>query len=61
MLGVTLFGIFLTPAFFVVVNYLSESRFFAAPALRWLRELSLGIVSLGVRNLRRLMDRRLSK
>ena len=34
MLGVTLFGIFLTPVFFYVIDTLSESRFFANPTVR---------------------------
>jgi multidrug efflux pump len=61
MLGVTLFGVFLTPVFFVVVNCLSESRFFAAPAVARLRTVSLGIVSLGVHRLRGLIGRRLNQ
>ncbi len=35
MLGVTLFGIFLTPVFFYVIQGLSETRLFAAAATRW--------------------------
>ena len=31
MLGVTLFGIFLTPVFFYLIDSLSESHFFASP------------------------------
>ncbi len=31
MLGVTLFGIFLTPVFFFVIDWLSESHFFNSP------------------------------
>jgi multidrug efflux pump len=61
MLGVTLFGIFLTPVFFVVVNYVSESRVFASPAIERLRAASLAIPSLGVHWLRRLKDRRLTR
>src|SRR5206468_3451916 len=34
MLGVTLFGIFLTPAFFYVLQGLSETRLFASGAIR---------------------------
>ena len=34
MLGVTLFGIFLTPVFFYVIEWLGETRLFAAPRLR---------------------------
>ena len=35
MLGVTLFGIFLTPVFFSVIQGLSETRMFTAAASRW--------------------------
>jgi multidrug efflux pump len=35
MLGVTLFGIFLTPVFFHVIRGLGETRLFAAAATRW--------------------------
>ena len=58
MLGVTVFGIFLTPVFFVVVNYLSEARIFRWPVIERLRTGSLAIVSLGVHQFRRLMSRR---
>jgi multidrug efflux pump len=35
MLGVTLFGIFLTPVFFYVIQGLSELGLFAAASTRW--------------------------
>ncbi|QJW99554.1 RND efflux system, inner membrane transporter [Frigoriglobus tundricola] len=35
MLGVTLFGIFLTPVFFHVIQGVSEARQFRSPRLRW--------------------------
>ncbi|VTR92957.1 transporter : Cation/multidrug efflux pump OS=Singulisphaera acidiphila (strain ATCC BAA-1392 / DSM 18658 / VKM B-2454 / MOB10) GN=Sinac_7474 PE=4 SV=1: ACR_tran: ACR_tran [Gemmata massiliana] len=35
MLGVTVFGIFLTPVFFYVVQGVSEIRMFQSPRLRW--------------------------
>jgi multidrug efflux pump len=35
MLGVTLFGIFLTPVFFNVIQWAADSRLFAAAAMRW--------------------------
>jgi multidrug efflux pump subunit AcrB len=35
MLGVTLFGIFLTPVFFSVIQGLSETRLFSDVAVRW--------------------------
>ncbi len=34
MLGVTLFGIFLTPVFFNVINWLGQTRFFTSPNTR---------------------------
>jgi multidrug efflux pump len=60
MLGVTLFGIFLTPVFFVVVDYLSESRMLAIPAIERVRSVALAIVSLGVHRLRKSIGGRLS-
>jgi multidrug efflux pump len=42
MLGVTLFGVFLTPVFFYVITGLSESRLFASAAARWLLSSALG-------------------
>jgi multidrug efflux pump len=36
MLGVTLFGVFLTPTFFYVIQVLGETRLFAAAATRWI-------------------------
>jgi len=47
MLGVTLFGIFLTPVFFVVIDRLSQSQFFNSRGMRWLRGLSLVVFALG--------------
>jgi len=47
MLGVTIFGLFLTPVFFYVINKLSESRWLNSPAMRKAREISLGILGLG--------------
>jgi multidrug efflux pump len=35
MLGVTLFGIFLTPVFFYVIQGLGETRLFAGAAVQW--------------------------
>jgi multidrug efflux pump len=46
MLGVTAFGIFLTPVFFYVVDWLSETHLFASGPLRKVSDLVLGIVSL---------------
>ena len=42
MLGVTLFGIFLTPVFFYVITGVSESRLFASAAVRWFVSCALG-------------------
>ena len=36
MFGVTLFGIFLTPVFFYVIQGLSETQLFAAVATQWI-------------------------
>jgi multidrug efflux pump len=58
MLGVTLFGIFLTPVFFFLVNWVSESRWLNAPWLVRVREVTLGLFALGyVRTLGRLLPR----
>lgn len=51
MLGVTLFGIFLTPVFFNVIDRLSESRFFTAPSARLVGRIVLhvlGVATLGL-------------
>ena len=47
MLGVTLFGIFLTPTFFFVIDWLGETRFFSSPALRRLAGAPLWVLSGG--------------
>ncbi len=44
MLGVTLFGIFLTPAFFVVVDRVSQTRLFSSRFMRWLGNFSLAVL-----------------
>ncbi len=49
MLGVTLFGIFLTPVFFFVINRLSESRLFSSPALQQTGAVLHGILTGGLR------------
>jgi multidrug efflux pump len=47
MLGVTLFGIFLTPVFFVVVDWLSGRRLFQSRFMHWVRFVALGVFALG--------------
>ena len=47
MLGVTLFGIILTPVFFVVVDRVSRSRFFASRVMDRASRFSLGVFALG--------------
>ena len=42
MLGVTLFGIFLTPVFFYVIQGLGETPLFTAAATRWVGSTLLG-------------------
>jgi hypothetical protein len=41
MLGVTSFGIFLTPVFFNVIDWLGSARLFADP---WVRRVSEGLL-----------------
>jgi multidrug efflux pump len=49
MLGVTLFGIFLTPVFFYVIQTLSETRLFASDVARWVGSSVLGgLAGLGI-------------
>jgi multidrug efflux pump len=48
MLGVTLFGIFLTPVFFYVIQGLDESRFMTAERVRWATTALLGALLGGV-------------
>jgi multidrug efflux pump len=47
MLGVTLFGIFLTPVFFNVVDWLGSTRGFESRPMRWIRFITLEIFALG--------------
>jgi multidrug efflux pump len=42
MLGVTLFGVFLTPVFFYVIQGLSETRLFASAKVQWIGSAVLG-------------------
>ncbi len=42
MLGVTLFGIFLTPVFFYVIQGVGETRLFTASAVQWVGSALLG-------------------
>jgi multidrug efflux pump subunit AcrB len=49
MLGVTIFGVFLTPIFFAVIDRLSSLRAFGRSSrLRWLSDIVLGLLSLGL-------------
>ena len=47
MLGVTLFGVFLTPVFFNVVDASGQGRFFHSRFWQWFRFLTLGIFAFG--------------
>jgi multidrug efflux pump subunit AcrB len=47
MLGVTLFGIFLTPVFFFLVDLLGETRLFRSRLMRRLGDVSLDVFALG--------------
>ena len=49
MLGVTLFGIFLTPVFFFCIQRLGETKLFAAALTRWIGScLAAGLIGLAV-------------
>jgi multidrug efflux pump len=47
MLGVTLFGIFLTPVFFIVIDWLAATHLFDSRPMRWIRFITLEIFALG--------------
>jgi len=57
MIGVTIFGVILTPVFFYLIDTMSESHWFASGWLRVAGDLVLGILSM--RPLRALAHRRL--
>jgi multidrug efflux pump len=44
MLGVTIFGIFLTPVFFFVIQRVGETRLFTHPVTQWVVSCVLGLV-----------------
>jgi multidrug efflux pump len=46
MLGVTLFGVMLTPVFFYLIDSVSESHVFASPRMRRISSIALGIITL---------------
>jgi len=46
MIGVTFFGVLLTPVFFYIIDTLSESHLFASPLVRRIGAISLGIITL---------------
>jgi multidrug efflux pump len=46
MLGVTFFGILLTPVFFYVIDTVAESHFFSSPWVRKIGGIALGILTL---------------
>lgn len=47
MVGVTLFGIFLTPVFFSVIDWLGTTRALDSRPMRWIRFVTLEIFALG--------------
>jgi len=62
MLGVTLFGIFLTPVFFYAVDWLTDSCAFASPRVRRIGTLTLDVLTLrALLKASELMLRRLSR
>jgi multidrug efflux pump len=48
MVGVTFFGIFLTPVFFYVIDRIGDSVFFSSPLVRGFGKFSLYVLTLGV-------------
>jgi multidrug efflux pump len=46
MIGVTFFGVLLTPVFFYIIDTLSESHFFTSPLVRRIGGITLGIITL---------------
>ncbi len=46
MLGVTLFGLLLTPVFFYSIDWLGESNVFRSPAMHFANRLSLDVLTL---------------
>nr|WP_303652831.1 efflux RND transporter permease subunit [Paludisphaera mucosa] len=48
MLGVTIFGVVLTPVFFYVIDRASESRFFASPWVRFITGGTLDVLTLRI-------------
>jgi multidrug efflux pump len=48
MLGVTVFGVFLTPVFFFVIGWLSETRLFASRAVHRIGLIALYALTLGI-------------
>ncbi|MDR3619950.1 MAG: efflux RND transporter permease subunit [Paludisphaera borealis] len=46
MIGVTLFGLMLTPVFFYVIDTMSESRLFSSRWLRWTSRAALDVLTL---------------
>ncbi len=47
MLGVTFFGILLTPVFFYVIDWLAAARLFSAGRLHWVSHVLLDVLSVG--------------
>ncbi len=48
MLGVTLFGLFLTPVFFYVIDWLTASRLFASRGMRLAGSIGIDVLTLGL-------------
>jgi hypothetical protein len=48
MLGVTLFGVVLTPVFFYSIDWLGDSRMFSSRAARFLGRIVLDVLRLGI-------------
>src|SRR5262249_44268396 len=49
MIGVTLFGLALTPVFFFTIDWLGDTRLFASRRMHRISAIALGVLTLGVR------------
>jgi multidrug efflux pump len=48
MVGVTFFGIFLTPVFFFVIDRVTETALFSSPLVRWTGRIGIYALTLGI-------------
>jgi multidrug efflux pump len=58
MIGVTLFGLMLTPVFFFTIDWLAETRMFHSRAAQLVSRISLDVLTLGLLRVAALASRR---